>query len=69
MIRANPTVTEPRTGYFYCRGRALVHFHADPSGLFADARINGNWSRLPLSATAQRDALLALLEDEIRARG
>lgn len=67
-IRAKPGVVEPREGYFYCRGRALVHFHADPSGLFADARVGRKWSRVRVTEAKEKVELLDLLEGEIRAR-
>jgi hypothetical protein len=67
-IRANPEVKEPQPGYFYCKGRALAHFHVDSSGLYADARIGKKWSRVRVSAPNERAEFLAMLEVEIRAR-
>lgn len=67
-IRAHSEVKERRPGYFYCKGKSLAHFHVDPSGLYADARIGKSWSRLRVSAPTERTDFLALLEQEIRSR-
>ncbi len=37
-IRAVNGLTERTRGVFYRKGRAFLHFHEDPSGLFADVR-------------------------------
>lgn len=52
---------EPRPGVFYRKGRAWLHFHEDPAGLFADLRIDAEWRRLCVSDAAGRADLLALL--------
>ena len=67
-IRAHPEIKEPRPGHFYCRGRALAHFHAEPSGLYADARMGERWCRLRVSTGREKGDFLALLEQEIRSR-
>jgi hypothetical protein len=67
-IREQPGVREPRPGTFYCKGKALAHFHVDPSGLYADARIGPAWSRLRVSEPGERADFLRLLEGEITAR-
>ena len=37
-LRALPGLVERSRGVFYRRGRAFLHFHEDPKGLFADVR-------------------------------
>ncbi len=37
-IRALPGLKETSRGVFYRKGRAFLHFHEDPKGLFADLR-------------------------------
>ena len=44
-LRALPGLVERKRGVFYRKGRAFLHFHEDPAGMFADlvdpdARIN-----------------------------
>jgi hypothetical protein len=45
---------------FYCRGRALAHFHGDQSGPYADARMGEKWRRLRVSTGRKRGDCLAI---------
>jgi hypothetical protein len=58
-IRALPGLKEKARGVFYRRGRAFLHFHEDPAGLFADVRIAEDFDRHPATTDEERDALLA----------
>ena len=40
-LRALPDLREKGPGVFYWRSRAFLHFHEDPTGLFADVRAMG----------------------------
>jgi hypothetical protein len=40
-IRALPGLKEKGRGVFYRGGKAFLHFHEDPAGLFADVRLAG----------------------------
>ena len=56
--------TERSRGVFYVRGRAVLHFHEDAAGLFADARLgapDGAWTRLRVSTAAERRRFLSAL--------
>ena len=58
-LRALPGLVERRPGIFYCKGRAYLHFHEDPAGLFADLRLTGtHFERFALATVAQRAAFL-----------
>jgi hypothetical protein len=48
-LRRRPDLQERRPGIFYERGRARLHFHEDPSGLFADLKGGTNWVRLDVT--------------------
>ena len=37
-LRSLPQLQERSRGVFYRKGRAFLHFHEDPKGLFADVR-------------------------------
>ena len=37
-LRAVPGLVEKKPGVFYRKGKAFLHFHEDPTGLFADLR-------------------------------
>jgi hypothetical protein len=59
-IRPDRTgVTEKMPGTFYLKGQALLHFHEDPAGLFADLKINGVWQRFPVNLPRDRTTFLS----------
>ncbi len=41
QIRTLPGLVEKSRGVFYRKGKAFLHFHEDPAGLFADVRFGG----------------------------
>jgi hypothetical protein len=55
-------VKEPRPGVFYRKGKAWLHFHEDPAGLFADIRLGADWERYRVSTAKERAALLGLID-------
>jgi hypothetical protein len=61
-LRSLTSLTERRPGIFYVRGKAFLHFHEDPAGLFADLRLGGEWQRFPVNSTEERAALLAAID-------
>ncbi|MEI9988209.1 MAG: hypothetical protein WDN69_37000 [Aliidongia sp.] len=60
-LRAVPGLVEKRPGVFYRKGRAFLHFHEDPAGLFADWRPGEEWLRLAVGTAEGQEALLAAL--------
>ena len=54
--RALPGVRERKRGIFYRGGAALLHFHEDAAGLFADLKLNGGWKRFDVTAAVRRRA-------------
>jgi hypothetical protein len=68
-IRKYATLKEKARGVFYCRGRAMLHFHEDPEGLFADLRMGADWRRFPVNTEAERAALLRELGETMPAKG
>lgn len=57
-IRAQAVLMEKSRGVFYLRSRAMLHFHEDPAGLFADLRLTGDWQRLPVNSFSEQAALM-----------
>jgi hypothetical protein len=57
-LRKLPGLVERKTGSFYRRSKAFLHFHEDPAGLFADLKCGDEWERLRVSTAAERRALL-----------
>ena len=66
-IRGRPELKEKSRGAFYRHGRAWLHFHEDPAGLFADFRRGSDWVRLRVSDAAERRTLIAALDEALRA--
>ncbi|WP_293682986.1 hypothetical protein [uncultured Phenylobacterium sp.] len=62
QIRALPSLREKSRGTFYLKGRAFLHFHEDPKGLFADVRDAGgrDFERIEVThEPGQRQLLVA----------
>jgi hypothetical protein len=64
QVRLFPGLKEKKVGTFYFRGSAFLHFHEDPAGLFADAKLDGKtFTRFAVSTIdGQRDLLAALTQ-------
>jgi len=65
-IRLWPELKEKKRGTFYRKGRAWLHFHEDPKGLFADLRGPDDWLRLRVSDPEEQAALIAAVEAALR---
>lgn len=62
-LRARPVLRERRPGVFYLKSRAFLHFHDDPSGVFADVRLADEFVRLPVTSSSQQSDLLERIDD------
>jgi hypothetical protein len=60
--RAVPGLAERKRGIFYRKSVAILHFHEDPDGVFADVKVGGAWRRLRVVTRAERRAFLAALK-------
>jgi hypothetical protein len=58
-LRSIPGLIEKRRGVFYRRSRAFLHFHEDPSGLYADVRFDEEFERLRAETGDERETLIA----------
>jgi len=58
----HPALVEKRPGIFYVSGKAFLHFHEDPAGLFADLRLGGDSQRFPVNSPEEQAALLAAID-------
>ena len=61
-LRRRSDLVEKRLGIFYTKGRAFLHFHKDPTGLFADLREAGEWQRFPVNDPDECARLLAAVD-------
>ena len=41
QLRKGSSFAERKPGSFYRKSKAYLHFHEDPSGTFADVKLNG----------------------------
>jgi hypothetical protein len=60
-LRSVPGLVEKKTGVFYKRSKAFLHFHEDPSGLHVDVRVGAEFERLRVETSKERAALLRLV--------
>jgi hypothetical protein len=67
-LRALPALKEKKRGVFYLKGRAFLHFHEDPKGLFADiggGPHGGDFERIDVTEAAGRAALAAVARQRL----
>jgi hypothetical protein len=57
-LRRLDGLKEKGRGVFYRGGRACLHFHEDPDGLFADVCFATDFERSRVSTAAERAAFL-----------
>lgn len=65
-LRKVEGLVEKKRGIFYRKSRAFLHFHEDPSGLFADLRLaGGEFDRHDVTDKAGQAALLSLVQQGV----
>lgn len=62
-LRARSALRERRPGVFELKSRAFLHFHDDPSGVFADIRLAEDFVRLPVTSRSDQSDLLDRIDD------
>ena len=67
-LRRRSVLVEKRLGIFYTKGRAFLHFHKDPAGLFADLRHGDDWQRFPVNEPDECAMLLAAVDRALAQR-
>lgn len=62
QVRLFPGLKEKKLGTFYLKSSAFLHFHEDPAGLFADAKLDGTtFTRFAASSNSEQRALISAL--------
>jgi hypothetical protein len=61
QLRAVDGLTEKKRGVFYRGSRVFLHFHEDPSGLYADVRLDAEFERVRVTTKAERRRLMSLV--------
>lgn len=57
-LRQVAALRERSRGTFYRGSKAFLHFHDDPTGLFADVRFEEDFERVQVTTAAEQRALL-----------
>ena len=65
-IRRLEGLTEKKRGTFYYRGSAMLHFHEDPAGFFADLKIDGEFVRLAVNTKREVAAFIKQTDQALR---
>jgi len=65
-LRAVPELREKKRGTFYRGSRAFIHFHEDPTGLFADVRFREDFERFDVTTVAEQKKLMRDVHSALR---
>jgi hypothetical protein len=65
-LRAVPELREKKRGTFYRGSRAFIHFHEDPTGLFADVRFREDFERFDVTTVAEQKKLVRDVHSALR---
>ena len=68
-LREIEGLNERRPGVFYRKSKAFLHFHEDPSGLYADLRMNVNeeFVRTRVESRAEQSTFIATIASALSA--
>jgi hypothetical protein len=61
QIRRHAGLKEKSRGVFYLKSKSFLHFHEDPTGLFADLRADDDFVRYPVNSKIEQGVLLKSL--------
>jgi hypothetical protein len=64
-LRQIDGLREKSRGIFYRGSTAFLHFHEDPSGLFADVRLGPEFERVRATTSSERRHLLDLIRSHL----
>jgi hypothetical protein len=67
-LRRVDGLTEKKRGVFYRGSRAFLHFHEDPTGMYADVRVDTDFERLRVTTKTERRRLLSVVRRSTRTR-
>ena len=66
-IRAHAALTERTPGSFYRKSKPYLHFHEDPSGTYADVKLNlVEFTRLRATTSKEQAHLLSLIAKSLK---
>src|SRR5262249_20098897 len=62
-LRARTALRERRPGPLQLRSRAFLHFHDDPSGIYADVRLADDFVRMRVTTRSEQSDLLDRIDE------
>lgn len=66
-LRRVDGLKEKKRGVFYRGSRAFLHFHEDPTGLYADVRLDADdFERMRVTTKAEQKRLLSVVRAAAR---
>jgi hypothetical protein len=66
QIRLRSGLKEKKLGIFYWKSKSFLHFHEDPTGVFADLSAGESVDRYPVNTPKEQRALLAAVDRGLR---
>lgn len=60
-----PPLKEKKRGTFYLKSAAFLHFHEDLSGIFADLKVDGDWTRYSTNNPEEWQSLLDAIAQQL----
>ena len=64
-LRRFGELRERSRGVFYIGSKAFLHFHEDPTGLYADLKTGTDFERFEVGTQAQRRALVRSVKQQL----
>jgi len=66
-VREHAALAERTPGSFYRKSKAYLHFHEDPSGIYADVKLSGtDFTRIRVTTAQEQEHLLSLIVENLR---
>lgn len=66
QIRQYASLVERTPGSFYRKSRGYLHFHEDPSGIYADIKLSGDaFTRVRATTPQEQAHLLSLIAESL----
>lgn len=65
QLRALDGMRERSRGVFYLRSKSFLHFHEDPSGLYADLRAGADFERFKVDSPTQQQVLVQSVRERL----
>ena len=62
-------LVETANGAFYKRRTAILHFHEDAEGVYADVKVDGEWQRVQVNAERGKRTVLKMLKAQYTTPG